>query len=148
MRKYWKHGRNHTMNQIVVRSDNYTTFQLGGHAWIKIPSLQKRKRIANPLNTTLEPTGTLRLILKDGEVKVHYTIEVAEAHNCGKATIGIDKGYTEVFVDFEGKHYGESLGKLLTKHSDRLKKNIKPEIKFWRLQIKNLIRSKILLKKI
>jgi len=122
MRKYWKHGRNHTMNQIVVRSDNYTTFQLGGHAWIKIPSLQKRKRIANPLNTTLEPTGTLRLILKDGEVKVHYTIEVAEAHNCGKATIGIDKGYTEVFVDFEGKHYGESLGKLLTKHSDRLKK--------------------------
>jgi len=37
MRKHWKHGRNHTKNQIVVRSDNYKTFQLGGHAWIKIP---------------------------------------------------------------------------------------------------------------
>lgn len=122
MRKHWKHGRNHTMNQIVVRSDNYKTFQLGGHAWLKIPSLEKRKQIAIPLNTTLKPTGTLRLILKDGEVEVHYTIEVAETHNCGKATIGIDKGYTEVFVDSDGQHYGESLGKLLTKHSDRLKK--------------------------
>jgi hypothetical protein len=73
MRKYWKHGHNHTHNQIVVRSDNYTTFQLSGHAWIKIPSLQKGKRIAIPLNTKVEPTGTLRLILKDGEVEVHYT---------------------------------------------------------------------------
>jgi IS605 OrfB family transposase len=62
------------------------------------------------------------LILKDGEVEVHYTIEIAEIHNCGSATIGIDKGYTEVFVDSEGEHYGEGLGKLLTKHSDRLKK--------------------------
>jgi IS605 OrfB family transposase len=122
MRKHWKHGRNHTHNQIVVRSDNYTTFQLGGCAWIKIPSLQKGKRIAIPLNSTVEPTGTLRLILKDGEVEVHYTIEIAETQNCGKATIGIDKGYTEVFVDSEGEHYGEGLGKLLTKHSDKLKK--------------------------
>ncbi len=65
MRKYWKHGRNQTQNQIVVRSDSYTTFQPGGHAWLKIPSLQKGKRIAIPLNTTVEPSGTLRLILKE-----------------------------------------------------------------------------------
>ncbi|RKZ59684.1 MAG: transposase, partial [Candidatus Parabeggiatoa sp. nov. 2] len=122
MRKYWKHGRNHTHNQIVVRSDNYTTFQLGGHAWIKIPGLQRGKRIAIPLNTTVEPTGTLRLILKNSEVEVHYTIEIAETHNCGTAIIGVDKGYTEVFVDSDGEHYGEGLGKLLTKHSDKLKK--------------------------
>ena len=32
MRKHWKHGCNHTYNQIVVRSDDYTTFQLGGRA--------------------------------------------------------------------------------------------------------------------
>ena len=122
MRKHCKHGCNHTYNQIVVRSDNYKTFQLGGHAWIKIPSLQKGKRIALPLNTTVEPTGTLRLILTDGEIEVHYTIEIVETHTCGSATIGIDKGYTEVFVDSDGKHYGEGLGKLLTKHSDRLNK--------------------------
>ncbi|MEN8217367.1 MAG: transposase [Pseudomonadota bacterium] len=122
MRKYWKHGRNQTSNQIVVRSDNYTTFQLGGHAWIKIPSLPKGKRITIPLNTTVEPTGTLRLILKDGEIEVHYTIDIEETKTCGQATIGIDKGYTEVFVDSEGKHYGEGLGKILTQQSDSLKK--------------------------
>jgi IS605 OrfB family transposase len=122
MRKYWKHGRNHTNNQIIVRSDNYMTFQCGGHAWLKIPSLEKGKRIAIPLNTLAEPTGTLRLILIDGEAEVHYTIEIAETKNCGIATIGIDKGYTEVFVDSDGQHYGEGLGKILSSHSDQLKK--------------------------
>ncbi|OAD24055.1 transposase IS605 OrfB [Candidatus Thiomargarita nelsonii] len=122
MRKYWKHSRNQTSNQIIVRSDNYTTFQLGSHAWIKIPSLQKGKRIAIPLNTTVEPTGTLRLILKNGEVEVHYTIDIEETKTCGQATLGIDKGYTEVFVDSNGEHYGEGLGQILSSHSDQLKK--------------------------
>ncbi|NJO18435.1 MAG: transposase [Thioploca sp.] len=122
MRKHWKHGRNHTHNQIVVRSDDYTTFQLGGRAWIKIPSLIKGRRIAIPLNTTVEPSGTLRLILHEGIGEVHYTIDVEETKNCGHATIGIDKGYTEVFVDSEGEHHGEGLGKILSKHSDKLNK--------------------------
>jgi hypothetical protein len=143
MRKVWKHGRNHTQNQIVVRSDNYTTFQLGGHAWLKIPSLEKGKRIAIPLNTLTKPTGTLRLILIDGEVEVHYTIEIAEIQNCGKATIGIDKGYTEVFVDSDGEPYGEGLGSLLTKHSDKLKKKYQA-----RNKLKAILSSKLHKKKI
>ena len=122
MRKHWKRGHNHTHNQIIVRSDSYTTFQLGGHTWIKIPSLEKGKRIAIPLNTTVEPSGTLRLILKEGEIEVHYTIDIAETKDCGVATIGLDKGYTEVFVDSDGEHHGEGLGKILSQHSDKLKK--------------------------
>jgi IS605 OrfB family transposase len=121
MRQYWKHGRNHTVNQIVVRSDNYTTFQLGGRAFLKIPSLQKGKRIAIPLNTNVEPSGTLRLILIDDIVEVHYTIDIPEIKKCGAATLGIDKGYTEVFVDSDGKEYGKGLGKILTQKSDKLK---------------------------
>ncbi len=121
MRKHWKHGRNHTNNQIVVRSDNYTTFQLGGRAWIKIPSLQKGKRIPIPLNTNIEPSGTLRLILNDGIVEVHYTVDIPETKNCGSRAVGIDKGYTEVFVDSDGIEYGKGLGKILTKKSDQLK---------------------------
>lgn len=67
-------------------------------------------------NATIEPTGGLRLILIDGEVEVHYTIERAETSNCGKAILGIDKAYTKVFVDSDGESYGEGLGSLLTKH--------------------------------
>jgi hypothetical protein len=110
MRKYWKHGRNHTNNQIIVRSDNYTTFQKGGRAWIKIPSLEKGKRIAIPLNTNIEPSGTLRLILNEGQIEVHYTIDIPKTKTCGIDTIGIDKGYSEVFVDSDGEHYGARFG--------------------------------------
>ena len=122
MRKYWKHGHNHTHNQIIVRSDNYTTFHKGGHAFLKIPGLEKGKRIAIPLNTRVKPNGTLRLILNEGEIEVHYTIEIEETNDCGQATIGLDKGYTEVFVDSDGEYHGEDLGKILSQHSDRLKK--------------------------
>jgi IS605 OrfB family transposase len=121
MRKNWKRGHNRTHNQIIVRSDNYTTFQLGGRAWIKIPSLEPGKRIAIPLNTTVEPTGTLRLILRDERVEIHYAINIERTTNCGGKTIGVDKGYSEVLVDSDGFHHGKELGKMLAAESDRLK---------------------------
>jgi IS605 OrfB family transposase len=121
MRKYWHRGHNHTCNQIIVRSDSYTTFPLGGRAWIKIPGLERGQRIAIPLNTTVEPTGTLRLILREGRVEVHYAIEVTKTNDCGTQTIGVDKGYTEVLVDSDGTHHGEGLGELLSAESDALK---------------------------
>ena len=42
MRKYKKHGKNHTFNQIVVESGVYRQFKgLNGNTWLKIPSLVK-----------------------------------------------------------------------------------------------------------
>ena len=121
MRKYWHRGHNHTHNQIVVRSDNYTTFHQGGKAWLKVPGLQKGKRIAIPLNTTVEPSGTLRLIMRDGRVEVHYAIDIEKSNDCGSEIIGLDKGYSEVFVDSQGEHHGCELGALLRSESDYLK---------------------------
>ncbi|MBK1649381.1 RNA-guided endonuclease TnpB family protein, partial [Rhabdochromatium marinum] len=122
MRKHWHRGHNHTHNQIIVRADNYTTFHLGGRAWIKIPGLIKGQRIAIPLNTSVAPTGTLRIILKDDDrIEVHYTVEVAVKQDCGTQTLGVDKGYTEVLVDSDGEHHGQELGRILTEQSDTLK---------------------------
>ena len=118
MRKTCCRGHNRTHNQIIVRSDNYTTFLLGKKAWIKIPGLEKGKRITIPLNTTKIPTGTLRLILRNDKVEVHYSVEVQVKKNCGNAVIGIDKGYTEVYVDSEGEHHGRELGAKLSSESD------------------------------
>jgi IS605 OrfB family transposase len=137
MRKHWKRGHNHTHHQIIVRSDNYTTFQLGGHAWIKIPGLERGKRIAIRLNTTVEPSGTLRVILTEGEIEVHYIIDVAKTHDCGQATIGLDKGYTEVFVDSDGEYHGEGLGKILSQHSDKLKQKYQARNKLKAVITKN-----------
>ena len=121
MRKYWKRGHNGTHNQIIVRSDNYSTGVHGGKAWINIPGLEPRKKVAIPLNTTVEPTGTLRLILRNGKVEVHYSIETQATPTCGDQILGIDKGYSEVCVDSDGEHHGKELGNLLRKESDYLK---------------------------
>jgi hypothetical protein len=81
--------------------------------------------VAEPLNTTVAPAGTLRVILRGGRVEVHYQIEdtaVTSAHRaCGTATVGVDKGYSEVLVDTDGEHHGTELGELLRSRSDALK---------------------------
>jgi IS605 OrfB family transposase len=121
MRKYWHRGHNHTDNQIIVRADDYTTFMLDKNIWIKIPGLIKGKRIAIPLSTTIVPTGTLRIILCNDKVEVHYAVEQAITNDCGPEVIGVDKGFSEVLTDSNGEHYGITLGEVLTKESDRLK---------------------------
>lgn len=156
MRKYWNRGHNHTYNQIIVRSDNVTTFQRGGKAWVSVPGLMPRKKIAIPLNTTVEPKGTLRIILRDGLVEVHYAIDVEQTNNCGSETVGVDKGYTEVFVDSGGQHHGIELGEMLRTESDYLKaknqrraklralaKNTKSERKRQNILRNNLGRKKL-----
>lgn len=124
MRKHYKHGHTRVRNQIVLDTGCYKTFQHNGRAWIDAMSLQRGKRIAIPLNTTHEPSGTLRLILRGGRVEVHYSVdaEVAcENRPCGSKEIGVDKGYTEVFTDSDGDVHGEGLGALLSAESDYLK---------------------------
>ncbi len=121
MRRYWHRGHNHTKNQIIVRSDDYKTFESKGRIWLKVPGLDRGKRIAIPLNTTVAPTGTLRLILCNERIEVHYSIDVKPAISCGSKTLGVDKGYSEVLVDSEGEHHGEELGQLLSSKSDALK---------------------------
>lgn len=97
MRQHWKRGRNRTHNQIVVRSDQHRTFTLveGGNVWLALPGLQRRQLVRIPLNTTVAPTGTLRLILRGGRVEVHYTIDAATVRSsrrpCGDRAVGVDK---------------------------------------------------------
>lgn len=156
MRKHWNRGRNHTHNQIILRSDSYTTFQRGGKAWVQIPGLERGRRVAIPLNTTVEPGGTLRVILRDGRVEVHYAIGVEQSSDCGSEIVGVDKGYSEVLVDSEGDHHGTGLGELLRSESDYLKvknqrraklralaKNTESERKRQNIERNNLGRKKL-----
>jgi len=121
MRRYWKRGYNHVNNQIIVRSDNYSTFKLNNKLWIKLPSLTKYKRISVPLSTDIAPRGNLRVILRNNKAEIHYAVTETITNDCGDKTLGIDKGYTEVFTDSDGIHYGTNLGQVLTKESDKLK---------------------------
>jgi IS605 OrfB family transposase len=122
MRKYWKHGKNRTFNQIVLESGSYKCFSSNGKNYIEVISLKRGKRIAIPIGTNYSITGQIRLILREGQVEIHYTIDNTDERACGKKEIGIDKGYTEAFVDSEGEFYGKGLGEVLSKESDSLKK--------------------------
>ncbi len=125
MRKHFKHGHTQVKNQIILDSQCYKWFQHGGKCWIEVTSLIPRQRIAIPLNTTYPIKGTIRLLLRNGRVEVHYTVEPSKCgcntSPCGQAIIGIDKGYTEAFVDSDGEAHGEGLGEILIAESDYLK---------------------------
>ena len=128
MRRYWRRGHNHIASQIVVRADQYTTWTLaeGGNVWLAVPGLERRSRVAIPLNTNVAPTGTLRLILRGGRVEVHYQVDASTLKSsrrpCGTRSIGVDKGYTEVLTDSDGEHHSAGLGLLLTTQSDLRKR--------------------------
>jgi IS605 OrfB family transposase len=120
MRKYWKHGKNHTFNQIVLEPGSYKCFSHNGKNYIEVISLKRGKRIAIPIGSNYSITGQIRLILREGQVEIHYTIDNTDFRTCGNKEIGIDKGYTEVFVDSEGEFYGKDFGEVLSKESDSL----------------------------
>jgi IS605 OrfB family transposase len=126
MRQHLHRGHSRTTNQIVVRADKHNTkADKNGRLWLAVPGLTPRKLVRIPLNTTVAPTGTLRLILRGGKVETHYQIDAADIPTtqrpCGTATVGVDKGYTEALTDSDGNHHGANLGALLTAESDRLK---------------------------
>jgi hypothetical protein len=80
----------------------------------KIPGLAKGQRIAISLDTTITPTGTLRVIIKDDDgIEVHTTVDVETKQACSERTIGVDKGYSEVRVDSDGDHHGQESGSVL-----------------------------------
>jgi len=127
MRQHWRRGHNHTANQVIIRADKVHTFTLvdGGDMWLAVPGLLRRTSVSVPLNTTVAPSGTLRLVLRGGRAEIHHQIDdqaLKSAHRpCGPGRIGVDKGYSEMLVDSDGEHHGPELGELLRQRSDLLK---------------------------
>ncbi|HIE02500.1 MAG TPA: transposase, partial [Thiotrichaceae bacterium] len=150
MRSVWKHGKNHTFNQIVLEPGSYKCFSYHGKNYIEVISLTCGKRIAIPITTDYPVTGQIRLILCEGQVEIHYTIDNTDERGCGLpgSKIGIDKGYTEAFADSDGEFHGEGLGKVLSNESDSLKEKYQKRNKIKaiqeKLQEKNPKKAKII----
>ena len=63
MRRHWRRGKNRTHNQIVVRADQHNTqADAQGRLWLAVPGLTRRRMVRVPLDTTVAPVGTLRLV--------------------------------------------------------------------------------------
>ena len=134
-------------NQIIVRSDQYTTWThpTSGNVWLSIPGIERRSRVRIPLNTTVAPSGTLRLLLRSDDVEVHYQIDAATMRSsqrpCGTGETGVDKGYTEALVDSHGQHHGDGLGELLSTESDYRKQKGQRRAKLRALAQKELAKG-------
>lgn len=157
MRKYKKHGKTRVANQIIVEFGVYKQFQgKDGNTWLKIPSLVRGKMISIPLNSKAKLKGALRIILKDGQVFVHYTIEKRRFKPCGNQNVGVDKGYTEALADSKGGFHGEGFGEIMTAGTQKrhmrgqarnklhqLAKKTKDQRKAYRIRKFNLGRKKL-----
>lgn len=126
MRKAWRRGQSHISDQIVLDTQGHSSFDHNGQRWLAVSSLVPRKRIMLPLGQfDRQITGAIRLrVRSDGEVDVLHAVNEADAcvsRPCGTRDLGVDKGYTEVFVDSDGQAHGEGFGALLSTESDHLK---------------------------
>ena len=123
MRQHKKHGKTTVNNQIIVEFGVYKQFEgHDGNTWLKIPSLVRGKMLCIPLNSKIKLKGCLRIILKDGIVYVHHTIEQKKFRECGSLIIGVDKGYSEAFADSEGNFHGKEFGEILTAGTEKRNK--------------------------
>src|SRR5450755_3504976 len=81
--------------------------------WLSVPGLLPRTSVPVALNTSVAPSGTLRLTLGSSRVEVHYQIDADDIPSsrrpCGDRKVGVDKGYTEVLTDSDGLHHGPEL---------------------------------------
>ena len=119
MRQNKSHGKTHVSNQIVLETGVYSQFKgKDGNTWLKVPTFERGKKLAIPLNSNVPLKGCLRLILDEGKVEVHHTIEQKKFAPCGNLVLGVDKGYTEAFADSEGNFHGLGLGKVLSQGTE------------------------------
>lgn len=121
MRKLFKHGHTQVDNQISLDSCSYNWFPEEKNGYLEIQGLESRKRIKIPLGTSHKVSGTIRLMIRNSKVEVHYNIDSPDAEKSGKGLLGLDKGYTEVFTDSSDRKLGKGLGELLSSESDHRK---------------------------
>ena len=128
MRKHFKHGIARCHNQFVVRSDKFKCSIVDGVLYITIAIARKYgrsivlKTASSGKSVDLSNTN-LRIINKPAGIEIHYCIEKETGRQSGpQAVIGVDKGYTESFVDSNGNHHGTGFGKVMTDFSDKSSK--------------------------
>jgi len=142
MRKHFKHGVSHTKNQFVVRSDKFKIEHVGGYLTIII---QVARKYGDNIVLTTTSNGTnvdlsgcnLRVIVRGDATEIHYSMDKGSGRPHGNRTLGLDKGYTEAFVDSDGEHHGVQFGAVMTGYSDKVSKTSSARNKLHALEKKH-----------
>jgi hypothetical protein len=142
VRKHFRHGKSTVANQFVVRSDKQSSKVIKGQLTVNVGIA---KKYGNDLTLVTTSNGknvdlagrNLRIIVKDDRTEIHYATEKGDGRVCGTQVIGIDKGYTEAFIDSDGEMHGEKFGAVLTEYSDKTAETNKQRNKLHALEKKH-----------
>lgn len=113
---------------FMIDAPMYKYFFSENKLCIEIAGLKKGNRIVVKLRDKNLHNGNLRILLRENStLEIHRVKKVSVKSLPEKQHIlAIDKGYTSLFATNSNKEYGEKLGEILTKETERLNKvNIK-----------------------
>lgn len=123
VRNAYHRGHSYVNNQICVGISNGAVVKRVSRNVVSVSisgdKIGKRKYEKLTLHFKvgrITPTGLFQIIFDDetGEVRLHFPKIVQRQPATGKGKCGLDKGYTEAFIDSNNKTYGNGIGKVMT----------------------------------
>ncbi|NEQ86370.1 MAG: transposase [Moorea sp. SIO2I5] len=124
VRKEFQRGHSWVKNQIVYQQVGYKCKRISRNTYqLELAGLRRGKRNKIVVRSNRKIKGQIRLIFNQllQRFEIHFlvdhgTVEIPSE----RRSVGVDKGYTEVFYDSEGQAHGKGLGKAATKKSVRV----------------------------
>ncbi len=126
VREQFQRGHTWVDNQIVYQPEAYSVTRINRFVYrLSVSGLTRGKRIQFNVRSNRKPSGQIRLIYNSEleRFEIHFVVNFGiytKSPDSERTPIGIDKGYTEAFIDSNEKIHGDGLGKLLTLKSDRI----------------------------
>ncbi len=126
VRDEFERGHSSVNNQIVYQPQAPKVKRINRYIYrISASGLIWGKQVQFNIKSNRKPTGQIRLIYNYDSLnfEIHFLVNYGsyiKSDEQEKTLIGIDKGYTEAFIDSSEKTHGEGLGKLLTIKSNRI----------------------------
>lgn len=112
-----------TARSAVLDADCYSVFTEGGTQYIKLMTLEPRRRIALPLKGQAAITGNIRIVIVRSGVEVHVPQALPKKSIDTGVVAAVDFGYTEAMTDADGNGYGNDLRRIITAASNE--RNVK-----------------------
>ncbi|NEO74025.1 MAG: transposase [Moorea sp. SIO3H5] len=140
VRKEFQRGHSWVKNQIVYQQGGYKCQRISRNTYqLELAGLKRGKRNRIVVRSNRKIKGQIRLIHNQllQRFEIHFLVDYGTVGiPTERRSVGVDKGYTEAFYDSEGQAYGEELGKVATKKSERICAKNRNRGKLWALHRK------------
>jgi len=132
VRRYKNIPYSHRASSFQIDADMYEYKMENGNPFLEFASLRKMKRLRVELTDKSVRSGNLRIVLKNNYIEVHSTVDIKQKQLWNSVnTVGIDKGYKNLFAASSDNFYGCNLNEMLSEETERLNEKNKKRNKIW-----------------